>query len=98
MAVVIENARLVKEIESGYLGALTSLILACENARPETRGHSRRVAGLAGAVARALGLEDSRVATLLQAAALHELGRLSESSVNATKAGGRTRSRGPSRR
>jgi response regulator RpfG family c-di-GMP phosphodiesterase len=76
MAVAIENARLVKEMEDGYLGALVALIRAMEDLRPESRGHSKRVAVLAAAVARDLGLPGERVDLLVRAAALHELGRL----------------------
>ena len=76
MAVAIENARLVKEMEDGYLGALVALIQAMEDLRPGSRGHSQRVAGLAAALARDLGLPKERVDLLVRAAALHELGRL----------------------
>ncbi|MEK7283803.1 MAG: response regulator, partial [Acidobacteriota bacterium] len=76
MAVAIENTRLVKEMEDGYLGALVALIQAMEDLRPESRGHSQRVAGLAAALARDLGLPQERVDLLVRAAALHELGRL----------------------
>jgi len=76
MAVAIENARLVKEMEDGYLGALVALIQAMEDLRPGSRGHSQRVAGLAAALARDLGLPQERVDLLMRAAALHELGRL----------------------
>ena len=77
MAVAIENARLVKELEDGYLGALVSLIRSAEDARPETRGHSEKVANLAASLARALDVPESRIDVLVRAAALHEVGRLS---------------------
>ncbi len=77
VAGAIENARLVEEMEDGYLGALVGLIQAVEDARPRTRGHSRRVAEQAAAVARAMGLEEPQVEILFRAAALHEVGRLS---------------------
>src|SRR5207247_1821292 len=56
MAAAIENARLVEELEDGYLGALVGLIQAMEESRPESRGHSQRVAGLSAAVARELAM------------------------------------------
>jgi response regulator RpfG family c-di-GMP phosphodiesterase len=77
VAVAIENARLVKEMESGYLGAVVSLIRAVEDARPEIRGHSVRVAELASQVAIEMGLPEPRIDLLAQAAALHEIGRVS---------------------
>ncbi len=77
MALTIERARQVKHMENGYLGALIGLIQGVEDSRPETFEHSKRVASVAGTVARAMGLEEKRIEQLLQAAALHELGRLS---------------------
>jgi HD-GYP domain-containing protein (c-di-GMP phosphodiesterase class II) len=77
VAVVIENARLVREMEGGYLGVLTAMIRAAEDARPETRGHSLRVARLATSVARDMGLPEPRIEFLARAAALHEVGHLS---------------------
>jgi HD-GYP domain-containing protein (c-di-GMP phosphodiesterase class II) len=76
MAVAIENARLVKEMEDGYLGTLVALIQAMEDLRPDSRGHSKRVAELCAAVGRELGLPEERVDLLVRAAALHELGRV----------------------
>ncbi|MGH9748806.1 MAG: response regulator, partial [Candidatus Polarisedimenticolia bacterium] len=76
VAVAIENARLVREMENGYMGALVALIRAVEDARPETRGHSTRVAELAGTLAETLGLAQGRIDLLVRAAALHEVGRL----------------------
>jgi response regulator RpfG family c-di-GMP phosphodiesterase len=76
VAVAIENARLVREMEEGYLAALVAMIQAAEDARPETRGHSRNVAGMAVGVARQMALSEARVATLARAAGLHEVGRL----------------------
>ncbi len=78
VAVVIENARLVREMEGGYLGLLTTIIRAAEDTRPETRGHSPRVTRLATAVARAMGLPEARVDLLTRAAALHEVGWFAE--------------------
>ena len=78
MAVAIENARLVRDMEGGYLGLLAALIRAAEDTRPESRGHSQRVAGVAAAVGRELGLADPRIEALVQAAAMHEIGRVAE--------------------
>ncbi len=75
--VAIENAHLVKEMEAGYLTVLAGLIQAVEDARPQARGHSRRVAEVAVAVAREMGLAEPRVEVLAQATALHSVGRVS---------------------
>ncbi len=76
VAVAIENARLVKEMEDGYFGVVVSLIQASEEGRDDTRDHSARVAALVADVARSLGLPEPRVDLLVRAAALHEVGRL----------------------
>ena len=91
MAVAIENARLVKEMEGGYLAALVAAIRAMEELRPETQGHSRRMAELAGEIARDLGLPEERVELAVRAAALHELGRLTARPEEQERAGGRLR-------
>ncbi len=77
LAVAIEHAHLVKEMENGYLAVLVDLIQAVEDSCPKTRGQSRRVAELAGSLARAMGLAEPRIQLLVQAAALHSVGRLS---------------------
>jgi response regulator RpfG family c-di-GMP phosphodiesterase len=88
VAIAIENARLVREMEDGYFSVLISLIQASEDARPETRDHSMRVAELATSVARAMGLSEPRVDLLARAAALHEVGRLAARPAREPKAGG----------
>jgi response regulator RpfG family c-di-GMP phosphodiesterase len=82
VAVAIENASLVQEMEGGYLAAMVSLIQAAENSRPETRGHSMRVARLAESLARELNLDELRVKVLFRAAAIHEIGRITQGSPN----------------
>jgi hypothetical protein len=74
VAVAMENARLMEEMERGYLGLTVGLIQAVEEARPKRRGHSQRVIELATEVGRELGLEPARLEVLRRAAALHEVG------------------------
>ncbi len=76
VSATLEHARLLREMEDGYLGALVALVHACEDTRSETRQHSKRVVDLAAATARELRLPEGRVQVLLKAAALHEAGRL----------------------
>ena len=85
VAVAIENARLVKEMENGYLGALVALIRAAEDARPETRGHTKKVSDLATALAIALRLPEPRIELLMRAAALHAVGRLATQPGNGAR-------------
>jgi response regulator RpfG family c-di-GMP phosphodiesterase len=89
VAVAVENARLVKEMENGYLGALVALIQAAEDVRPETRGHSKKVAELAKSLGIAMDLQEPRIELLVRAAALHEVGRLATPSEKGARARGR---------
>jgi response regulator RpfG family c-di-GMP phosphodiesterase len=88
VAVAMENARLMEEMERGYLGLTVGLIQAVEESRPRRRGHSQRVIELATQVGRELGLEPARLEVLRRAAALHEVGRI-------LRPGGVGRSAGP---
>jgi len=74
-------------MEGGYLGALVALIRGIEDVSPATRGHSVRVAELAAEIAYAMDLSAPRIELLLQAAALHEIGRVT--ATPETEAGGR---------
>jgi len=76
VSTILEHARLVREMEDGYLGALVALVQACEDVRPETRDYSRRLVELASATAREVRLPEDRVQLLLKAAALQRIGRL----------------------
>jgi hypothetical protein len=91
VSVAIEHARLVKDMEDGYLALLVSLVQLAEDSRPRTHGHSRRVTELVAAVAKAMELPDPRVQLLKRAAALHRVGQLlqrEENRAGATGAGG----------
>ena len=80
VAIAIEHAQLIHEMEDGYLAALVALIQAAENSHPASSGHSKRVMEMAGSVGQLMGLSESRIRLLVRAAALHEVGRLSVSS------------------
>lgn len=80
VAIAIEHAQLIHEMEDGYLAALVTLIQAAENSHPASSGHSRRVMEMAGSVGQLMGLSRARIRLLVRAAALHEVGRLSVSS------------------
>jgi response regulator RpfG family c-di-GMP phosphodiesterase len=76
VAVAMEIARLVEEVNRGYLGALARVIQGAEEARPESRGHTQAVLELTTKVGQALRLAPERLEVLKQAAALHEIGRI----------------------
>ncbi len=88
-AFTIAHAHLIKDLDNGYLAVLVDLIQAVEDSCPKTRGHSRRVAELAGSLAQAMGLAEPRIQLLVRAAALHSVGRLSTRPDGGAKAKGR---------
>jgi len=77
VAVAIQNAHLIREMEDGYQATLAALAQAAEDWSPQCRGRSRQVARMAAAVARTMGLHESRVELLVKAAALRGIGHLS---------------------
>jgi len=62
----------------GYLGdVIGALARAVEQRDPFTAGHQQRVARLAGAIARALGLRDDAIQCVESAGAIHDIGKVS---------------------
>ena len=57
---------------------LKALVKAIEVRDPYTSGHSVRVSGLARRIAEALGLKESAVANVTNAALLHDIGKIEE--------------------
>src|SRR5439155_269288 len=85
-----DGLRRTVRVGEGIAGRVAA-IRAMEELRPETQGHSRRMAELAGEIARDLGLPEERVELAVRAAALHELGRLTARPEEQERAGGRLR-------
>jgi response regulator RpfG family c-di-GMP phosphodiesterase len=77
VAVAIQNAHLIREMEDGYQATLAALAQAAEDSHPQSRGHSRRVAEMAAAVGR----------TMVKAAALRGIGRLAARPAGESRAG-----------
>ena len=63
-------------IKRSYIQTLTSMITALEARDAYTRGHSERVARLTEAIARAMGLRGARLDNLVDAARLHDIGKI----------------------
>ena len=66
-------------LKEAYLDTVRSLIGAIEAKDPYTRGHSERVAGYASQLGQRLGLSTSELDSLVQAALLHDVGKLAMS-------------------
>mgnify|MGYP000339079717 CR=1 FL=1 len=76
MALALENARLYSALKDNYLSAVQALAAALEAKDVYTRGHSVRVARLARACARVLGLGTEEQEQVYLAALLHDIGKI----------------------
>jgi putative two-component system response regulator len=65
-----------RELERARMEAYDALALAAEYRDDDTRQHTRRVGGLASALAGALGFDTATLAAIAQTAALHDLGKI----------------------
>lgn len=71
-----ENRRLIAALEQGYLDTIRSLASAIDAKDPYTRGHSQRVAALAGAIGRELQLPPEQLQALEYGGVLHDIGKI----------------------
>jgi PAS domain S-box-containing protein/putative nucleotidyltransferase with HDIG domain len=63
-------------VQETLMGTVNALAAAVEKRDPYTAGHQRRVAELAGAIARELGLPEDRVNGVLMAGLIHDIGKI----------------------
>lgn len=73
---VTENRRLYRNLESIYGDTVRALGAAIDAKDPYTRGHSDRVARIAVAIGRALGLPEQEISALRVASHLHDIGKI----------------------
>jgi putative nucleotidyltransferase with HDIG domain len=71
-----ENRRLIAALERGYLDTIRSLASAIDAKDPYTRGHAERVADLAVAIGRELGLSPEDLQALEHGGVLHDIGKI----------------------
>ena len=76
LAVFLDNARLYRDLDAMFLGALSALVSAIEAKDPYTRGHSQRVALLSRDIAAAAGLPDAVVKQIHIAGLVHDIGKI----------------------
>lgn len=76
MAVAIENAELNQDMEATYFETISALALAVDAKDKYSRGHLDRVANYCVLIAEKLGLDESDVTTLRDAARLHDIGKI----------------------
>ncbi|HEY8425576.1 MAG TPA: HD domain-containing phosphohydrolase [Limnochordales bacterium] len=75
-AVAIRNARLYAALEKAYDDTLEALTAALDVRDRDTEGHSRRVASLALAIGRELGLPPEQLQALYRGGLLHDIGKI----------------------
>lgn len=79
LAVQLANA--YRRVESAYDRTLVSLMTALDARDRETEGHSRRVADIAVAIGRELGLDDEDLKNLERGGLLHDIGKIGVSDL-----------------
>jgi putative nucleotidyltransferase with HDIG domain len=82
-----ENRRLIAALERGYLDTIRSLAAAVDAKDPYTRGHAARVATLAVAMGRELGLAPDALQALEYGGILHDIGKIGIPDAILAKAG-----------
>jgi HD-GYP domain-containing protein (c-di-GMP phosphodiesterase class II) len=74
LAFTIKNRRYHEEVFAEYKETLKALVHTMESGASHLNGHSLRVAWIAGALARAIGLSDSEAQGIQLAGELHDVG------------------------
>ena len=72
----VDNARLHQELKAVFLQTIEGFAYALDAKDPYTHGHSRRVTRYCELIARGMGLDESEVEKLRNAAILHDIGKI----------------------
>jgi HD-GYP domain-containing protein (c-di-GMP phosphodiesterase class II) len=79
-AMALCGARLRERLSDLFMSTIRALAAAVDAKDPYTRGHSQRVAALAVAAGRRMGIEGARLEQLQLAALLHDVGKIAVNS------------------
>jgi putative nucleotidyltransferase with HDIG domain len=72
----VDNARLHQELKAVFLQTIEGFAYALDAKDTYTHGHSRRVTRYSELIARGMGLDESEVEKLRNAAILHDIGKI----------------------
>lgn len=76
LATTMENMRAHRKHSQLLMNLMRSLVKAMELALPENRGHSLRVAGYAGAIAREMSLSPHKIYLCQMGGYIHDIGKI----------------------
>jgi len=76
LAVFLDNARLYRDLDAMFMGAMSALVSAIDAKDPYTRGHSQRVALLSRQIAEAAGLAGADLKYIHIAGLVHDVGKI----------------------
>ncbi|MEY5060704.1 MAG: Cyclic di-GMP phosphodiesterase response regulator RpfG [Planctomycetota bacterium] len=76
LAVFFDNARLYRDLDGMFMGALSALVSAIDAKDPYTRGHSQRVAMLSREIARKAGLSEDEAKNIFISGLVHDVGKI----------------------
>lgn len=76
LSVFLDNARLYRDLDAMFMGALSAIVSAIDAKDPYTRGHSQRVALLSRQIGEAAGLPEGELKRLHIAGLVHDVGKI----------------------
>ncbi len=76
VAIALDNARMVKELQQLNWGTLNSLANTVDAMSPWTAGHSKRVTKMAVSLAEAMKMPATDIETIQRAGLLHDIGKI----------------------
>ena len=87
LSVFLDNARLYRDLDAMFLGALSALVSAIDAKDPYTRGHSQRVALISRQIAESAGMSSLDVKNIHIAGLVHDVGKIGVSEMVLRKQG-----------
>ena len=76
LAVFLDNARLYRDLDGMFMGALSALVSAIDAKDPYTRGHSQRVALVSRQIAQEAGLSEEEIKNIYISGLVHDVGKI----------------------